>query len=237
VNLEQQLRDALARADDYPASPDLFARVTRTLEEDVRRRTRVRRTIGGALTSLAAAATFLGALSSVDGGQLLVPGWAFEVVVTAALVVLATVLAPALRRFGEAYLADVLGRALAPQFAALLDLAYALLCIGYVLATATVDPSVVTTPVDPAQLSRATVRTGGLALTLGISHTLTITVLPLLGLLLRSTRWRAGRSATPDARARAADRVASVFVGLLLTAVAGGVLIALVLVMVVGVSP
>lgn len=234
MNLEQQLRDALARADDYPASPDLFARVTRTLEEDVRRRARVRRTLGGALMSLAAVASFLGALSSIDEERLSVPGWAFEVVVTAALVVFTIVLAPALRRFGEAYLADVLGRWLAPRFAALLDLAYALLCVGYVLVTATVDPAVVTTPVDPAQLSRAAVRTGGLALMLGVSHTVTIAVLPLLGLLLRSTRWRAGRSATPDAQARAADRVASVFVGLLLTVVAGGVLFALVLVIVVG---
>jgi hypothetical protein len=236
VNLEQQLRDALARADDYPASPDLFARVTRTLAEDVRHRTRVRRTIGGALTGLAAAGTFLGALSSTDGERLLVPGWAFEVVVTAVLVALATALAPALRRFGEAYLGDVLGRELAPRFAALLDLAYALLCVGYVLATATVDPTMIGTPVDPTQLSRAALRTGGLALMLGTSHTVTIAVLPLLGLLLRSTRWRAGRSVTPAPSARAADRVASVFIGLLLAVVAGGVLIALVLVIVIGVT-
>lgn len=237
MNLEQQLRAALARADDYPASPDLFARVTRTLEEDVRHRSRVRRTVGGALAFLSGAGTFLAALTTTDGGRALVPGWAFELVVTAALVALAVVLGPTLRRFGQAYLADVLGRDLAPRFASLLDLAYGLLCAGYVLVTASLETTIAGTPVDPAQLSRAALRAGGLALTLGVTHTVTIAVLPALGLVLRSTRWGARQRAGGDPRARAADRVASALVGFVAVALAAAVMAVVVLVVVAGVAP
>jgi hypothetical protein len=238
VNLEQQLRAALARADEYPASPDLFARVTRTLEDDVRHRARVRRTVGGALAFFAGAGTFLAALSTTDGGRLLIPGWAFEVVVTAALTAVAVVLGPTLRRFGQAYLADVLGRELAPRFASLLDLAYGLLCAGYVLVTASLDATIASTPVDPAQLSRAALRAGGLALSLGVTHAVTIAVLPALGLLLRSTRWRSRGRPGEDPPARAADRVASALVGFVGAALAAAVMAAVVvLVVVVGVDP
>ena len=237
MNTEQELRAALERIDDYVASPDLFARVTGTLAEDARYRARLRRLAAGALVGVVVLVGWFAVVGSIDGGRVVVPGWSLEVAVTLLLVTLVVVLGPALRRFGAAYLIGALGKQSATRFAALLDVAYFLVCAGYVLVTTSLLPDVVATPVDPEQLIRASWRIGGLALVLGALHTLTILAVPLVGLVLRSIRWRAAPGAAPQPRAHAADRVAlaSVIVlGVCLAAIAG---IAVVLVVVVGVAP
>jgi hypothetical protein len=236
VNLEERLRDALEQADAYPVSADLLARVTGTLAEDARHRLRVRRTasaVGGGGLALAA---WFAVTGSVESGRVIVPGWSLEVAVTLVLVTLLVALGPLLRRFGGPYLSAAFGPG-AFRFAPLLDIAYYLVGTGYLLLTATVLPAIVATPVDPSQLFRASSRIAGMALLLGGLHAVTLAILPLVGLLVRSTRWRASKPEIPDPRARTADRVATVSLALFGALLALAVAAAVVLVLLVGVGP
>jgi hypothetical protein len=232
VNLEERLRDALEQADAYPVSGDLLARVTGTLAEDALHRVRVRRTVSAVVGGGLALTVWFAATGSFEAGGVVVPGWSLEVAVTLVLVALLVTLGPLLRRFGRPYLSAAIGPG-APPFAPLLDIAYYLVGTGYILLTATVLPDVVGTPVDPSQLTRASSRIGGMALLLGGLHTGTLAILPLVGLLLRSMRWRGSQPETPNPRARTADRVATVSLALFgallaLAVAAAGVLVLLV---------
>lgn len=237
MSTEEELRQALARLNTYVASPDLFTRVVGTVEEDARHRARVRRTVTGSLAGVVTLGGWFAVTGSMDGGRVVLPGWSLETAVTAILVMLVLSLAPALRRFGEAYLAGALGTDSTGRFAALLDVAYYLVCTGYILLTASWLPDVVATPVGPEQLLRASWRIGGLLGVLGGLHAVTILALPLVGLLLRSVRWRSAPDAEPDPRARAADRVAVAAAVVLGASLVGAVGISVVLLVVVGISP
>jgi hypothetical protein len=237
VNLEDRLRAALERMDAYPPSPDLFARVTRTLEEDALHLRRVRRTVLGTLGWLVALAGWFVLTSTVDEGRALVPGWSLEAAVTAVLIVLVWVLGPTLRRYGERYLVGALGRGSAHQFAGLLDLAYYLVAAGYVLLTGSLLPDVLAVPVGAEALERAARRIGGLAVVLGVLHALTLMTLPLVGLLLRSIRWRTTPGPAADPHARAADRAALGALAVLGAGLALAVALAVVLVAIVGSGP
>ncbi|MBI2237588.1 MAG: hypothetical protein HYU54_03565, partial [Actinobacteria bacterium] len=50
MSLEERLREVLRRTDEYEPSPDLFARVRRSIEEDAAHRRRIRRAVASALT-------------------------------------------------------------------------------------------------------------------------------------------------------------------------------------------
>lgn len=252
MNVDAKLRAALERVDTYAPSPDLFARVTRTLEDDARHRRRVRRAVAAIVAGVAAAAGWFAMTGSLEGGRFVLPGWSLEVVVTVVMVALVAALGPLLRRVGVAYLAGALGSASSGRFAALLDLAYYLVCAGYVLLTLTVMPDVVGTPVDPAQLARASRRIGGLALLMGVLHTSTLLVLPIIGLLLRDIARRAphvagSAPAAPDTAIRAArsrvaaargtaDRIASLSMTAVVVALAAilGLIVVVVLVLGIG---
>jgi hypothetical protein len=201
MTTEDRLRDALRAADAYQPSPDLWARVEGSIEEDRRHRRRVLRVLGAILLAIAVAAAiaFAARVPTSDGTAV---DWramaAIEVLLLLALIV---GLGPALRRFGRMFVADVFraspetGRA----FLVLLDVAFYLVTAGYVLVSVSLDqPNAGELGVLAAQLSAAAARIGGLLLVMGVLHVATLLALPLLGIAFTSGWYRpAGRERHP----------------------------------------
>jgi hypothetical protein len=108
TTLEQRLSDALhaGAARTLPA-PDLFARVTGSIEDDRRRRARTVRGIVAVMTSTGALVSLGLGLSNTRNGRLVMPWWALEIIVTLVLIGVALWLGPFIKRFGRAYAADV----------------------------------------------------------------------------------------------------------------------------------
>ena len=193
MSVEAHLRDALHRADDYTPSPDLFARVQRSIEEARAHRRRVRAAAAAAGAGLAAVAGYLAVLAEVSDGRLSWPWWSLELLTTVLLVVAVVTLGPLIRRFGRIYVTTVF-RANPPtamRFLALLDVAYYLAFSSFVLMTTTIDPypSWLAQSGTAEVLTHQLARLGGLALLMGLLHSLTIVVLPVLGLVFADS-WR-----------------------------------------------
>jgi RNA polymerase sigma factor (sigma-70 family) len=218
VNPEDRLGDALHRIDAYDPSPDLFARVRRSIEEDAAHRSRLRWAIGALLVGSAALAAWFSLTSEVADGRVLAPWWAVEAAESAVLVAIVVVLGPMIRRFGKTYAGEVF-RANPPtgdRFLVLFDIAYYLIFSGYVLVTASFEPGG-TRELAPL-LEDAAVRVGGILLLMGVLHSVSLAALPVIGLLFSSTWRRAIRAQLgdrvppPDPRAQTADRVAAAIV-------------------------
>jgi hypothetical protein len=212
MTFEEQLSETLRRADGYAPSPDLFARVQRSIEEDIAHRRRIRRVVATGAAGVAAVSLYLAALVDVVDGQLVMAWWSAEVLGTSILVVLILVLGPLIRRFGKTYVGDVFwaGPRTGKRFLVLLDLAYYLIFMGYVLVTARFDSAI--------ELADVPTRIAGLLLIMGVLHGLTIFSMPVIGLVFSST-WRRKVRATlgdeaplPHTDAQTADRVATLFV-------------------------
>lgn len=195
MTTEDRLREALRAVDAYQPSPDLWARVEGSIEEDRRHRRRVLRVLGGILVTLAVAGV-IGFAARVPTSDGMAVDWramaAIEVLLLLALIV---GLGPALRRFGRTFVADVFrahpatGRA----FLALLDVAFYLVTAGYVLVSMRLDqPSPGELGVLAAQLSEAGARIGGLLLLMGVLHAVTLLALPFLGIVFTSGWHRPG---------------------------------------------
>ena len=106
--LEERLRAALlVSAAQVEESPDLFARVKGSIEDDAKRRT-WRRQVGAV-----AGAAFAGLLGLIAAGfdfqegELLMTWWMLELLTLAVLVTLVIVLGPFIKRFGRSYAAEV----------------------------------------------------------------------------------------------------------------------------------
>jgi hypothetical protein len=189
MNIEQRLTDALRAADTTEPSGDLFARVVHSIEEDQEHR---RRVIGSAVASLAtiAALVIVGFLALEDGPhglQIRLP--VIELIEIVALVALIVVLGPAIRRFGRGYANDLWPAtpATATALLRLLDIAYLLVFIGYILMSTELDFG--TSGVLVAeQVQEAGYRIGGLVLVMGLLHAVTIMALPVVALVSNSTR-------------------------------------------------
>ena len=234
MTLEQRLIDALHRADDFDPSPDLFARVERSLEEDRRHRRRVIAIGTGVFAGALAAALLLRATSSIsDSGQLVVPGWAFEMVITAIKIALILALGPSLRRLGQPLIADVfrLDPATGRRFLSLLNIAFYLFLSGLILLDAHPQGWNRVFAADDWWLWRDSIAV--FLLMMGIAHATNIAALPLIGLfnsslVRRARRQEAGAGAPAvSTRAEQAERVVRFIVwgiaGLALLAVVAGV--------------
>lgn len=231
MSLEERLREALQRV-DYEPSPDLFARVQRSIEEDRAHRRRLRRVAGAVLAGGALLFAWLGLAARLAGPPL--PWWAVEVAVNALLVALLVVLGPLIRRFGAHYAGDVF-RAHPPtgrRFLALFDIAYYLIFTGYVLVNVHWAPQARWLYLGlPSQVVEAAQRVAGMLLLMGVLHGLAIALLPMVGLLFSSVWWRARRAELEEApppheAALAADRVATFMAwGALALAVLGAFLL------------
>lgn len=193
MNVEQRLLHALRATDDVEPSPDLWARVVHSIEEDRVHRRRVVRVAGGivAMAAVLVAVVLLNVTDSPFGAQ--VRPAAMELVETIALAFLAVVLGPAIQRFGRGYAHDLWRAtpAMPTSLLRLLDVAYALVFTGYILLTASFEfgRSLI---VVGDQIEDMSVRVGGLLLTMGLLHAATIMTMPLIALVSNSTR--AGRT-------------------------------------------
>ncbi len=203
MTIEERLTAALRAADQYQPSPDLFAKVTKSIEEDAAHRRRVRRIGLSVVAALGFIASYLFvAVDRVDGA-LEMPFWTLEVLVTGVMVALVLVLGPAIRRFGTAFESDVFrsnpvtGR----SFLTLMDVAYYLIFGAYTFMTLQYSP--------PANVHGAedlvewlgweSQRVAGLFMLMGLLHTVTLAVLPVVGFVFSANMRRARRARLGDA--------------------------------------
>ena len=191
TNVEQRLEDASAHADRLEPSPDLWSRVVHSIEEDRVHRRRLLHTAIAAVAALAALVV-VAILALIDGPSGTYVRWqVMEVLETIALVVLIIALGPAIGRFGRGYASDLFttSRSTGRAMLRLLDLAYFLIFGGYILLTVELlaphDESLL---VSSDQLSDASIRIAGLLVTMGMLHAITLVALPLLALIVNSTR-------------------------------------------------
>ena len=205
MNVEELLRDTLHRADAYAVSPDLFARVQRSIEEDRAHRHRVRTAVGWTLTGLLSVAVYLATLAEVVDGRVTWPWWALEALTTAILITLILVLGPLIRRFGDIFASSVFTAhpLTAQRFLRVLDVAYYLVFTAFVLIETQVVPREewLGPSGTAVHLQWLTERIGAMLLLMGLLHAITIALLPVLGVVFSSI-WR---QLTPEERRSATD--------------------------------
>ncbi len=205
MNVEQLLHETLHRADSYEVSPDLFARVRRSIEEDRAHRRRVRTTVAWTLAGLLSVTAYLVALAEVIDGRVTWPWWALEALTTAILITLILVLGPLIRRFGRIFASSVFTAhpATAQHFLRVLDVAYYLVFTAFVLIETQVIPREewLGTSGNAVHLQWLAGRIGGMLLLMGLLHAVTIALLPVLGVVYSSI-WR---QLTPEEQQTATD--------------------------------
>jgi hypothetical protein len=200
VSVEQLLRQAMHGADAYEVSPDLFARVKRSIEEDLAHRRRVRSAVGWTLAGGLVVAAYLVATAEVVDGRLTWPWWALEVLTAAVLITLILVVGPLIRRFGRIFATSVFvaNPPTAQHFLRVLDVAYYLVFSAFVVMETQVVPQEEWLGPDgtTVHIDRLAERVGGMLLLMGGLHAVTIVLLPVLGLVFSSI-WR---QLTPEER-------------------------------------
>ena len=200
--LEQRLTEAFASARaTVHENPDLFARVTRSLDDErARRRFRARLGLGlvAFVTANAALALSFSSYEANGNGnnrRLDMPWWVIELITNIVLVALAVGLGPFIKRFGRSYAADVFREnpRTGKSYLVLTDVAYYLIFTSFVLFTVTfVKPADWTSTGE--QLQHEVARVGGMLLIMGVLHALNVVALPIIGGLLASDRPHTGNS-------------------------------------------
>lgn len=229
MTIEQRLIDALHELDDYRPSPDLFARVERSLAEDQAFRRRRLVSIISVVAGLALVSGWVGLSSQVGPtGRLVIQGWRLAVVFIAVAAAIVVVLAPNVRRFARSFVDEVfhLSPETGGRFLVVLDFAYYLIFAGLILVDADLW-GLGRRLVLSAALEDLAFRLGFLLVVMGALHVVNIAFLPVLGLIYNSIvrsqlRRVAGEDAPPEAmQARVADRNArSLAIGLTVLAAA-----------------
>jgi hypothetical protein len=187
TDVERRLVDAFAEArTSVFEHPDLFDRVTRTIE-DARARRRYRlRLISGIAAFLIANAAVAIALSDIDNGRLDMPWWVIELITNVILIALAIGLGPFIKRFGRAYAADVFrdNPRTGKSYLVLTDVAYYLIFTAFIFFTVTFEPPPDWLESSAPQLKHELARIGGILLIMGVLHALNVVALPVIGGLL-----------------------------------------------------
>lgn len=191
MNVEQRLIEVFKTSPQVEPTPDLYSRVVHSIDEDRLHRRRVRRAALLLLAASAAVAT-AGAVAIVDdrNGRF-VHRPTMEALEAVVMLTVLAVLGPAIRRFGRNYAADLWPRGAATPAALLrlLDLAYALVGVGYILLSTEFEfTDRLLAARLPEQLGDAAVRIGGLLLLLGVLHASMLFLLPLVALVANATR-------------------------------------------------
>ncbi len=189
--LERQLIEAFADVRvSVQENPDLFARVTRSIE-DARSRQRFRLKLVGLITVfiLANAALAL-ALSDFNNGRFTMPWWVIEMITNVVLGALAIGLGPFIKRFGRSYAADVFraNPRTGKSYLVLTDVAYYLVFTSFVLFTVTFVEATDWKRSTGAQLKHEVARVGGILLIMGVLHAANVVALPVIGRLLSSNK-------------------------------------------------
>jgi hypothetical protein len=190
--LEERLHDALSGgARDVEESPDLFARVQLSIEDDRRLRRQRRRGLAVIGCALGAIGALVASVTDYQQGELLMDWWVLELITTGVLVAVALWLGPLIKRFGKSYAADVFrgNPRTGKSFIVLTDIAYYLIFFAYILFTVSFEAKAnwgqtVTAP----QLQHEVARVGGILLILGILHGLNLVAMPMMGRLLTLNR-------------------------------------------------
>ncbi len=233
MSVEQRLKDTLAAFDAVEPAPDLFRRVERSVADDLVRRRRIGRWVAGAVGAVSLAVLVVSSFTAVSSvGTAIVDTWALVSVETVLLIGVVLAFGPLIRRFGAVFVDDVFGDAtegVGVAFLRLLDVAYYLVFSGYVILTVPISDLGGTRALGP-MLEATAERVAGLLLLMGVMHAVTITVLPLIGLIHASTLREQERATlrsppAPTREAAFAERVVRVvlwvaggLVGLLLAA-------------------
>ncbi|MGA9749608.1 MAG: hypothetical protein WBQ50_19315 [Nocardioides sp.] len=193
--LEDRLRRTLSRDTSGAPSPDLFARVRDSIDDDrTRRRSRNRAVAIGAAT-LAAVTSALVILTPYENGRPAMPWWTLELLTTGVLVAMALWLGPFIKRFGRAYAADVFhdNPQTGKSYIVLTDIVYYLIFTAYILFTVNFESAPGWGPeVSADQLKVETARIGGILLVIGVLHGLNIVLMPVLGRLFSLNRKLSG---------------------------------------------
>ena len=188
TRLEARLRDALyAEALQVEESPDLFARVKGSIEDDDRRRRWRRRVAAITATALAAFAALIAAVTDFREGELFMDWRILEVITTALLVVIIIVLGPFIKRFGKSYAAEVFraNPGTGKSFIVLMDFAYYLVFGAYVLFTPVLNrPDTWSQVVNGVQFKAEIIKVAGILLLMGVLHGVNLLLLPIIGRLL-----------------------------------------------------
>ncbi len=215
MTFEQLVGDALHAADDYEPSPDLFAKVQRSIDEDSAHRRRVRRVIAWLSAAVAVVIVYLALMVDVVDGSITMSFRALEILVTAVMIALVAVLGPAIRRFGETYERDVFsaGPETGARVLRLLDIAYYLVFGAYILMSLIFDPALEFGGTLADWVRAELVRLGGLLLMMGVLHVALLLALPVAGLVFsanqRQMRLAEGTVSTDPLAARV-DRVITI---------------------------
>jgi hypothetical protein len=178
--------------------PDLFERVTRSLEDARARRVfRVRIAVGLAAFVGAIAALAL-ALSDTRDGRIVMPWWVIELITNIVLVALAVVLGPFIKRFGRSYAADVFraNPRTGKSYLVLTDIAYYLIFTAFILFTVRFEEAPEWAESRAELLQHELARVGGILLIMGLLHTANVVALPVIGNLLEAGRRRGGGGST-----------------------------------------
>lgn len=192
MRLEERLRDALfCGAQQVEESPDLFARVQGSIEDEVRRREWRQRvaTISG--VTIAGLLGFLFIVTDFREGELLMDWRILEFLTTTILVTIVILLGPFIKRFGKSYAAEVFrsNPSTGKSFIVLTDFAYYLIFGSYVLFTLVFErPDDWTPMVNAVQFKIETVKIAGLLLIIGVLHGMNLLMLPIIGRLLTLNR-------------------------------------------------
>jgi hypothetical protein len=184
--------------------PDLFARVTRTLEEDAARRRLRIRLAGGVAAFIVSIAALALALSDVRNGRLVMEWWVIELITNIVLVAIAVALGPFIKRFGRSYAADVFRASprTGKSYLVLTDVAYYLIFAAFILFTVRFEEQSSWAMSRGALWQHELARLGGILLIMGVLHTANVVALPIIGNLLdggRGSRRPTGHTPAPKA--------------------------------------
>ena len=190
--VESRLRDALfAGVAAAEESPDLFARIQLSIEDDRRHRRQQRRALGIAACVVGAVLAIVFATTERRQGEFLMDWWVLELLTDAVLIGMALWLGPLIKRFGKSYAADVFRAQSAHRqelhrahrHRVLPDLHLLHHVHDAVRARRELGQTV-----NAAQLQHETARVAGILLIIGMLHGLNLLALPVMGRLLTLNR-------------------------------------------------
>jgi hypothetical protein len=190
--LEERLRDALsAGAEQIEESPDLFARIKGSIEDERQRRAWRRRVARSTAAAVAALMALVAYVTEYREGALLMDWWILELITAGLLVVIVIMLGPFIKRFGRSYAAEVFraNPTTGKSFIVLMDFAYYLVFGAYVLFTPVFKQLSSWAPtVNAVQLKDETMKVAGIFLLMGVLHGVNLLILPIIGRLLMLNR-------------------------------------------------
>ena len=142
MTMERRIQDAMRATAAYEPSPDLFAKVQKSIDQDKAHRRRVRNIVLGVVVFVVAIASWFAVWWNPQPDAARLPWWS---IVTAAVIVeiaVVVIVGPAIRRFGSIYADDIFRTCpeTGGRFLALLDVAYYLVFVGVVAISIPLEP-------------------------------------------------------------------------------------------------